>query len=80
MSRAGFAKSLEKNKLGPCSKGTFVDASDVSDVKCQECPAGSFPHLCTLHIWIIQITVSGWFATALTMKIVLTSRSISEFG
>ena len=43
--RAGFANSsLGKDKLRPCSLGTFVNssASDPSDYNCLQCPAGKF--------------------------------------
>ena len=43
--RAGFADSaLGKDKLRPCSLGTFVNssASDPSDYNCLQCPAGKF--------------------------------------
>ena len=43
--RAGFANTTAgKQKLLPCSVGTFVDSSvtDPSELKCLECPAGRF--------------------------------------
>ena len=43
--RAGFAnRTYGKQKLLPCSVGTFVNSSvsGPSELKCVECPAGTF--------------------------------------
>lgn len=43
--RAGFAnRTYGKQKLLPCSVGTFVNSSvsDPNELKCVECPAGTF--------------------------------------
>ena len=44
--RAGFARSLtpSKDRLLPCPLGTFVNKSVTvsNDLKCLECPAGTF--------------------------------------
>ena len=45
LGRAGFANSaLGKDKLRPCSLGTFVNSSpsDPSGYNCLQCPAGKF--------------------------------------
>ena len=45
--RSGFANKTKKDKLGPCSLGTFVDSSRA-DPSCQHCPAGKL-ELLTLY-------------------------------
>lgn len=54
--RAGFAnRTYGKQKLLPCSVGTFVNSSvsDPNELKCVECPAGTF---CIEYLKKCQLT------------------------
>ena len=54
--RAGFAnRTYGKQKLLPCSVGTFVNSSvsDPNELKCVECPAGTF---CIEYLKKYQLT------------------------